>query len=174
MREKGDNRLVSGPDYMVDALKLPNQAPRSSGESLQKCVFWRFLDGTQHLFCWPILAISSPSLASNGSVVDSRDLNLVFGYAEVTPNKRFLSSPTKFTVELSWPLVLQGPRSTPVVGLEHHTGDSMNQLGEIPCRDDRWRLQLSPPQQFRHGTAGEENILQSPALVIQPTRLRIH
>ncbi|GFW66666.1 hypothetical protein TNCV_1370991 [Trichonephila clavipes] len=30
MREKGGNRLVSGPDYMVDALKLPNQAPRVS------------------------------------------------------------------------------------------------------------------------------------------------
>ncbi|GFY36635.1 hypothetical protein TNCV_28391 [Trichonephila clavipes] len=27
MREKGGNRLVPGPDYMVDALKLPNQAP---------------------------------------------------------------------------------------------------------------------------------------------------
>ncbi|GFT23433.1 hypothetical protein TNCV_2016901 [Trichonephila clavipes] len=35
MREKGDNRLVPGPDYMVDALKLPNHAPRVSGESLQ-------------------------------------------------------------------------------------------------------------------------------------------
>ncbi|GFW36357.1 uncharacterized protein TNCV_3712771 [Trichonephila clavipes] len=28
MREKGGNRLVPDPDYMVDALKLPNQAPR--------------------------------------------------------------------------------------------------------------------------------------------------
>ncbi|GFS85640.1 hypothetical protein TNCV_1082851 [Trichonephila clavipes] len=35
MREKGGNRLVPGPDYIVDALKLPNQAPRDSGESLQ-------------------------------------------------------------------------------------------------------------------------------------------
>ncbi|GFW40485.1 hypothetical protein TNCV_1020421 [Trichonephila clavipes] len=38
MREKGGNCLVPGPDYVVDALKLPNQAPRVSGESLQKCV----------------------------------------------------------------------------------------------------------------------------------------
>ncbi|GFX17145.1 hypothetical protein TNCV_4266711 [Trichonephila clavipes] len=39
MRENGGNRrLVPGPDYMVDTLKLPNQAPRGSGESLQKCV----------------------------------------------------------------------------------------------------------------------------------------
>ncbi|GFU61932.1 hypothetical protein TNCV_4022191 [Trichonephila clavipes] len=27
-REKDGNRLVPGPDYMMDALKLPNQAPR--------------------------------------------------------------------------------------------------------------------------------------------------
>ncbi|GFY01158.1 hypothetical protein TNCV_5076251 [Trichonephila clavipes] len=85
MREKGGNRLVPGLDYMVDALKLPNQAPRGSGESLQKCVAWRCPDGTQHIFCWPILAISGQSLASNGSVADSRDLNLVFGRAEATP-----------------------------------------------------------------------------------------
>ncbi|GFX25142.1 hypothetical protein TNCV_2753171 [Trichonephila clavipes] len=50
MREKGGNRLVSGLDYMVDALKLSNQAPRVTGESLQTCP-----DGTQHLFCWAIL-----------------------------------------------------------------------------------------------------------------------
>ncbi|GFU22397.1 hypothetical protein TNCV_1264181 [Trichonephila clavipes] len=30
---------------------------------------------------------------------------------------------------------------------------------------------LYPPPQIRHGTEGERNILQSPALVIQPTRL---
>ncbi|GFS95370.1 hypothetical protein TNCV_409571 [Trichonephila clavipes] len=63
MREKGGNRLVPGPDYMVDALKFPNQAPRVSGESLQMCVAWRCPDGTQHIFCWPILAISGQSLA---------------------------------------------------------------------------------------------------------------
>ncbi|GFX72649.1 hypothetical protein TNCV_4062451 [Trichonephila clavipes] len=50
MRGKGDNRLVPGPNYMVDALKLRNQAPRASGESLQKYVAWRCPDGTQHLF----------------------------------------------------------------------------------------------------------------------------
>ncbi|GFW85781.1 hypothetical protein TNCV_854301 [Trichonephila clavipes] len=86
MREKGDNRLVPGPDYMVDALKLPNQALRVSGESLQKCVAWRCPDGTQHLFCRLILAISGQPLASNGPV-DNRDLNLVFGHAKATFNK---------------------------------------------------------------------------------------
>ncbi|GFV21324.1 hypothetical protein TNCV_2370811 [Trichonephila clavipes] len=87
MREKGSNSLVPGPYYIVDALKLPNRAPRGSGESLQKCVAWRCPDGTQHLFCWPILAVSGQLLASNGPVVDSRDLNLVFGPAEATSNK---------------------------------------------------------------------------------------
>ncbi|GFS55350.1 hypothetical protein TNCV_1626651 [Trichonephila clavipes] len=48
MREKGGNRLVPGPDYMVDALKLLNQAPRGSGESLLTCVVWRCSDGAQH------------------------------------------------------------------------------------------------------------------------------
>ncbi|GFY36557.1 hypothetical protein TNCV_27621 [Trichonephila clavipes] len=87
MREKDDNRLAPGPDYMMDTLKLPNQALRGSGESLQKCVVWRCPDGTQLLFCWPILAVSGQSLASNGPVVDSRYLNLVFGHAEATPNE---------------------------------------------------------------------------------------
>ncbi|GFW25597.1 hypothetical protein TNCV_1308581 [Trichonephila clavipes] len=58
MREKGGNHLVPGPGYMVDALKFPNQASRVSGESLQTVVAWRCLNGTQHLFCWPILAFS--------------------------------------------------------------------------------------------------------------------
>ncbi|GFW94163.1 hypothetical protein TNCV_1979031 [Trichonephila clavipes] len=44
MRNKGGNRLVPGLDYMVDALKLPNQAPKASGESLQTCVAWRCPD----------------------------------------------------------------------------------------------------------------------------------
>ncbi|GFX50706.1 hypothetical protein TNCV_2722921 [Trichonephila clavipes] len=87
IREKGGNILVPGPDYKADELKLPNQAPRGSGQSLQKCVAWRCPGGTQHIFCWPILAISGQSLASNGPVVDSRDLNLVFGHAEATPNE---------------------------------------------------------------------------------------
>ncbi|GFS98961.1 hypothetical protein TNCV_3896511 [Trichonephila clavipes] len=87
MREKGGNRLVSGPDLMVDALKLPNQATRVSGESLQTCLAWRCPDGTQYFFCWSILAVSGKSLVSKGPVVDSRDLNLVFGHTEVTHNK---------------------------------------------------------------------------------------
>ncbi|GFX23265.1 hypothetical protein TNCV_4560471 [Trichonephila clavipes] len=87
MLKKGSNHLVPDPDYMVDALKLPNQASRGSGESLQKCVAWRCPDGIQHHFRWRILAISGQSLASNYPVVDSRDLNLVFGHAEATFNK---------------------------------------------------------------------------------------
>ncbi|GFX62626.1 hypothetical protein TNCV_4867861 [Trichonephila clavipes] len=55
MREKGGDRLVPGSVYMLDVLKLPNQAPRGSGESLQKCMAWCCRDGTQHLICWPIL-----------------------------------------------------------------------------------------------------------------------
>ncbi|GFV92341.1 hypothetical protein TNCV_3949511 [Trichonephila clavipes] len=51
MREKGGNRLVPGLDCIVDALKLPNQAPRVSGESLLTSVAWRCPDGTLHLFC---------------------------------------------------------------------------------------------------------------------------
>ncbi|GFW75934.1 hypothetical protein TNCV_4431121 [Trichonephila clavipes] len=72
---------------MVDALKLPNHALRVSGESLQTCVAWRCPDGTQHLFCWSILAVSGQSLASNGPVLDSRDMNLVFGYTVATHSK---------------------------------------------------------------------------------------
>ncbi|GFV96891.1 hypothetical protein TNCV_4351041 [Trichonephila clavipes] len=68
-------------------IKTPNQAPRVSVESLQACVAWRCPDGTQHLFCWPIQDFSGQSLASNDSVVDSRDLNSVFGHAAATPNK---------------------------------------------------------------------------------------
>ncbi|GFV29402.1 hypothetical protein TNCV_438211 [Trichonephila clavipes] len=93
------------PDYMVDALKLSTQAPRISGESQQTCVVWRRPDGTQHLLCWPILAVSGQSLASNGPVVEIRYLNLNFGPTEATHNKLFLSSPTKYTVEPSWMLV---------------------------------------------------------------------
>ncbi|GFW24619.1 hypothetical protein TNCV_2404831 [Trichonephila clavipes] len=111
VRGKDGNRLVQSPDYMVDVLKLPNQAPRVSGESLQKCVTCRCVcpDRTQHLFCGPILAVSGQSLASNGPVVDSRNLNLVFGPTETTYNKLFLFSPTKHTVEPSWMLVLVLP-----------------------------------------------------------------
>ncbi|GFW44392.1 hypothetical protein TNCV_1748211 [Trichonephila clavipes] len=106
MREKGGNRLVPDPDSMVYALKLSNQAPRVSGELLQTCVAWRCPDGTQHFYFWPILAVSDQSLASNSSVVDSRYLNLVLSPTEAIHNKRFLSSPTKYTVEPSWMLAL--------------------------------------------------------------------
>ncbi|GFT76316.1 hypothetical protein TNCV_564721 [Trichonephila clavipes] len=109
MREKGSNRLVPGLDYMVDALKLSNQAPRAFGESVQTCVAWRCPDGTQHLFCWPILVVPDQSLVSNGPVVNSRHLNLVFGPTEATHNKLFLSSPTKYTIEPSWMLVRVWP-----------------------------------------------------------------
>ncbi|GFT22336.1 hypothetical protein TNCV_3273311 [Trichonephila clavipes] len=66
-----------------------------------------------------------------------------------------------------WNSSWQGARSTPVVGLglEHHTGDCTNLLDEIPRRDDRWRNHLSSSPQFGHGTEGEENVLQFPALV---------
>ncbi|GFU60265.1 hypothetical protein TNCV_4249621 [Trichonephila clavipes] len=90
----------------MDPLKLPNQAPRVSGESLQKSVAWRCPDGTQYLFCWSILAISGQSLASNSPIFNSRESNLVFGHMEGTHNKLFLSSLTKYTVEPSWSLVL--------------------------------------------------------------------
>ncbi|GFU28208.1 hypothetical protein TNCV_3762631 [Trichonephila clavipes] len=95
MREKGGTHFVPGTDYLVDALKLPNQAPRVSGKSLQTCVASRCPDGTQHLFCLPILTISVQLLASNGSVVDSRDLNLLFAPTEETHNKLFLFNLTK-------------------------------------------------------------------------------
>ncbi|GFU95705.1 hypothetical protein TNCV_4823321 [Trichonephila clavipes] len=58
-----------------------------SGESLQMCVVWLCPDGSQHLLCWPIMAISGQSLTLNGPVDDSRDLNLVFVPAEAPPNK---------------------------------------------------------------------------------------
>ncbi|GFY10552.1 hypothetical protein TNCV_2193731 [Trichonephila clavipes] len=106
MRVQGGNCLVLGPDYMVDAFKSPNQAPRVSSESLQTCVSWRCPEKKQHYFCWHILAVSGQSLASNGPVVDSRYLNLVFGHTEATHNKLFLSCPT---ADASWPLVLIWP-----------------------------------------------------------------
>ncbi|GFW51818.1 hypothetical protein TNCV_1187501 [Trichonephila clavipes] len=73
MRKKGGNRLVSGTDPMVDALKLPNQAPRGSGKSLQKCVA-HVVDLMEH---------SSSFVGHFCSI--------------------------KYTVEPSWPLVLDWP-----------------------------------------------------------------
>ncbi|GFU74375.1 hypothetical protein TNCV_2094991 [Trichonephila clavipes] len=90
------------PDYMVDALKHLNQTPRVSGKSLQTCMVWRCPDGTLYFYfyCWPILAVSVQSLAENGPVVDSRDVNLAFGQTEVSKNKLLLFSPPKYIVEL--------------------------------------------------------------------------
>ncbi|GFT53238.1 hypothetical protein TNCV_4233341 [Trichonephila clavipes] len=62
---------------------------------------WRYPGGTQFLFCWQILAVSGQPLASNGPVVDSRDMHLVFGHTEATHNKLFLSSHSKYTLESS-------------------------------------------------------------------------
>ncbi|GFV93753.1 hypothetical protein TNCV_366541 [Trichonephila clavipes] len=64
---------------------IPRWQP--NGFKSSKCVAWRCPDGAQHLVCWPILAISGQLLASNGPVVESSDLNLVFGHAAATPNK---------------------------------------------------------------------------------------
>ncbi|GFV80481.1 hypothetical protein TNCV_2150151 [Trichonephila clavipes] len=64
MREKGNNGLVPSSIYMVEKLKHPNQAPSVSGELLQMCGALRCPDGTQHLFCWPILVAPGQSLAS--------------------------------------------------------------------------------------------------------------
>ncbi|GFW91399.1 hypothetical protein TNCV_3375651 [Trichonephila clavipes] len=63
-------------------------------------VTWRCSDGTQPLIWWSMLAVSGQSLASNCPVVDSRDLILMLGHTEATHNKLFLSSPTKYTVDL--------------------------------------------------------------------------
>ncbi|GFX17409.1 hypothetical protein TNCV_1494231 [Trichonephila clavipes] len=65
MREKDGNRSVPSLDYMVDALKNPNQASRVSGESLQTCMAWRYSDGTQHLFCCPRGVTSSIRVSTN-------------------------------------------------------------------------------------------------------------
>ncbi|GFV21702.1 hypothetical protein TNCV_164331 [Trichonephila clavipes] len=63
---------------------------------------WWCPDGTQHLSCWPISAVSGQSLASNGLIVNSKHPNLVFNHMEATHNKLFFSSPSKSTVEPSW------------------------------------------------------------------------
>ncbi|GFW48601.1 hypothetical protein TNCV_4241821 [Trichonephila clavipes] len=53
MGEKGGNRLVPGPDYTVDALKLPNQAPGGSGESLQNPTKYAVEPSWPSVLVWP-------------------------------------------------------------------------------------------------------------------------
>ncbi|GFY12589.1 hypothetical protein TNCV_2447801 [Trichonephila clavipes] len=121
MQKKGGNRFVPSPIYMVDALNISNQAPRVSGKSLQTCVAWRCLDGTEDLLCWPILVVSGQSLASSGPVADRRHLNLVFGSTEATENKLFLYSLTKYTVQSFWILV----QVWPTLELLHRTSNTI-------------------------------------------------
>ncbi|GFS91971.1 hypothetical protein TNCV_1931421 [Trichonephila clavipes] len=52
-----------------------------------------------------IVAIYGQLVASNGSVAHSRGLNLVIGHAEATPNKLFISSPTRNFLAVSPGLV---------------------------------------------------------------------
>ncbi|GFR04716.1 hypothetical protein TNCT_37771 [Trichonephila clavata] len=59
------------------------------------------LDETQSLSCLPILAVVGELLASNGSIVSSRNPNLMFVCIERTHNDLFLSSFTKCAVEPS-------------------------------------------------------------------------
>ncbi|GFT75905.1 hypothetical protein TNCV_2098431 [Trichonephila clavipes] len=49
-RDKDGKSLVLCPGYMLDALKLPNQDPRVSGESLHTCMAMHCPDGTQKPF----------------------------------------------------------------------------------------------------------------------------
>ncbi|GFU76297.1 transposable element Tcb1 transposase [Trichonephila clavipes] len=44
--------------------------------------------------------------------------------------------------------------------------ESFQSLRHIGLLYGRWRHHLSPPSQFRHGTGGERDILQPPALVV--------
>ncbi|GFU42627.1 hypothetical protein TNCV_4884741 [Trichonephila clavipes] len=82
MQEKSNNPLVTGLDYMVDALKLPNEALRSFMGFTTCVISWRCPYGAQNL----ILLANSGRLWSiaifKRSVVDSRDLNVVLGHTE--------------------------------------------------------------------------------------------
>ncbi|GFX59144.1 hypothetical protein TNCV_936591 [Trichonephila clavipes] len=72
MREKGGNRLVPGPDYRVDALKLSNQAPRVSGQG--------FADGnsTLHVF-FVLIGVAPKHRASFLIQFCSNGLKLFYG-----------------------------------------------------------------------------------------------
>ncbi|GFU73006.1 hypothetical protein TNCV_4637401 [Trichonephila clavipes] len=53
----------------------------------------------------------------------------------------------------------QEARSTPVVGLGHHTGDSTRR--KSPKGRDGWRHHLSPPPQFRHENEGHGQVTRT-------------
>ncbi|GFW17966.1 hypothetical protein TNCV_2231471 [Trichonephila clavipes] len=53
-----------------------------------------------------------------------------------------------------------------VVSFPYGRNESCQSLRQVRLLYDRWQHHLSPPPQFRHGTGGEGNILQSPALVV--------
>ncbi|GFQ64933.1 hypothetical protein TNCT_81481 [Trichonephila clavata] len=90
------NRLVLGLCYMVDfSIKLLEFL----AISMDVCVTWRCPDGTQSFSLLPILAAFGELLASNGSIISSRNPNLIFFYMERTYNDLFLSSFTKCAVE---------------------------------------------------------------------------
>ncbi|GFR16361.1 hypothetical protein TNCT_242211 [Trichonephila clavata] len=91
------NRLVFGLYYMVD---FPIKLLEFLAISMDVCVTQRCPDGTQSLSLLPILAAFGELLASNGSIVSSRNPNLIFVYMERTYNDLFLSSFIKCTVEL--------------------------------------------------------------------------
>ncbi|GFX02716.1 hypothetical protein TNCV_2011601 [Trichonephila clavipes] len=95
MREKGGNRLVPGPDYMcggwIKTFQLSSQNLWRVSIDVRGLALSRW--NTTPL----LLANSGQSLASNGSVVDSRYLNLMFDPTKATHNKLFLSTPTVYT-----------------------------------------------------------------------------
>ncbi|GFX50760.1 hypothetical protein TNCV_2723441 [Trichonephila clavipes] len=124
----------------------------------------KLVSANLHLYS-PLLIFRLAKVGSLTPLIDSpspmRNIKRII-YSKLQINRASLYSDAAIEAQnSSW----QGARGTPVVGLEHHTGDSTNylgDLGEIPREDDRWRHYLSPPPQFRYGTEWERNILQSP------------
>ncbi|GFT67124.1 uncharacterized protein TNCV_782831 [Trichonephila clavipes] len=148
MREKEGNRLVPGPAYMVDALNFPNKLPGFLTSQYRHV--WPGVVLMEYNTCWQLLDVSSQSLASNGPVVDNRDLNLVFRHTKVTHNKLFLSSPTKCAVERSWLLVLLWPPFE----LLHHS------LTTIVFAQYIWWLTYGNPKTVRKlGEQGNKAVL---------------
>ncbi|GFV87994.1 hypothetical protein TNCV_3241441 [Trichonephila clavipes] len=56
-----------------------------------------------------------------------------------------------------------------VVSFLKGKNESCQSLGQVGLLHDRWRHHLSPPPYFRHGTEGEEIILQHPTPVVSAT-----